>query len=218
MSVTWLRYFQSPWLLVLALVLPLVALALAYVWARRRRASVSRLGAEPLVSRLAPQISARGAHWRATRLGAAVLLGAVALAGPRWGMERSVMESSGVDVVLALDASLSMMAQDERPDRLTRMKQEVRRLRAMTPGDRVALLAFAGRSYILTPLTTDQGAIDLFLENLDPSVVGQAGSSLARAIRQGTELLQGTRGRGGDRAIVVMSDGEAFEPEVDVRE
>ncbi|AHG90690.1 von Willebrand factor type A [Gemmatirosa kalamazoonensis] len=215
---TWLRYFQAPWLLVLAIVLPLAALALAYVWARRRRARVTRLGAEPLVSRLAPSISGTGARWRALRLGGAVLFGAIALAGPRWGNERSEMQSSGVDVVLALDASLSMLATDERPDRLTRMKQEVRRLRAMTPGDRVALLAFAGRSYILTPLTTDEGAIDLFLDNLDPSVVGQAGSSLARAIRQGTELLQSTRGRGGDRAIVVMSDGEAFEAEDDVRE
>src|SRR5437763_16303112 len=101
MSVTWLRYFQSPWLLVLALVLPLVAVALAYAWARRRRASVSRLGAEPLVSRLAPQISPRGARPRAARVGTAVLLGAVALAGPRWGRERAVMESSGLDGVLA---------------------------------------------------------------------------------------------------------------------
>jgi hypothetical protein len=114
-------------------------------------------------------------------------------------------------VVLALDASLSMLAEDERPSRLARMKQEVRRLRALAPDDRVALLAFAGRSYILSPLTTDAGAIELFLDNHNPDVVGQAGSSLARTIRQGVELLQVSPG-GGDRAIVVMSDGEAFEP------
>jgi Ca-activated chloride channel family protein len=91
------------------------------------------------------------------------------------------------------------------------MKQEVKRLRAMSGRDRVGLLAFAGRSYILTPLTVDDAALDLYLDNLDPSVVGQAGSSLARAIRQGTALLTATRG-GGDKALVVMSDGEAFEP------
>jgi hypothetical protein len=87
-----------------------------------------------------------------------------------------------------------MTATDERPSRLERMKQEVRRLRAMSRADRVALMAFAGRSYILTPLTTDDGAIELFLDNLDPSVVGQAGSSIARAIRQGTELLLASDG------------------------
>jgi Ca-activated chloride channel family protein len=103
-----------------------------------------------------------------------------------------------------------MLATDDRPNRLTRMKQEVRRLRAMSRGDRVGLIAFAGRSYVLSPLTVDAGALDLFLDNLDPSVVGQAGSSLARTIRQGTDLLLLTRS-GADRALVVMSDGEAFE-------
>ena len=107
------------------------------------------------------------------------------------------------------------MAPDEKPSRLERMKQEVRRLRAMSHADRVALIAFAGRSYILTPLTSDEGAIELFLDNLDPSVVGQAGSSIARAIRQGTELLLASDGSA-DRALVVMSDGEVFEPTEDV--
>jgi Ca-activated chloride channel family protein len=114
-------------------------------------------------------------------------------------------------MALSLDASLSMLATDEHPNRLERMKQEVRRLRALSPGDRMALIAFAGRSYILSPLTVDEGALDLFLDNLDPSVVGQAGSSLARTIRQGVDLLTLSKS-GADRALVVMSDGEAFEP------
>jgi len=113
-------------------------------------------------------------------------------------------------MVFALDASLSMLATDERPNRLERMKQEVRRLRALSGGDRVGVLAFAGRSYVLSPLTVDAGALDLFLDNLDPSIVGQAGSSLARTFRQGTDLLLLSRGDA-DKALVVMSDGEAFE-------
>ena len=83
-------------------------------------------------------------------------------------------------MVLALDASLSMMAQDERPSRLERMKEEVRRLRAVSPGDRMGVLAFAGRSYVLSPLTIDEGALDLFLDNLDP-VGRRAGGQLAGA-------------------------------------
>jgi Ca-activated chloride channel homolog len=117
-----------------------------------------------------------------------------------------------VDVVLAVDASLSMLATDERPNRLERVKQEIRRLRAISPGDRVGLLAFAGRSYVLSPITVDGGALDLFLDNLDPSVVGQAGSSIAQTITQGTSLLALTKS-GADRALVVMSDGEGFEPQ-----
>ena len=134
----------------------------------------------------------------------------IAVAGPRWGAERNVVRTSGIDMVLALDASLSMLATDERPNRLERMKQEVRRLIDQSRGDRTGLIAFAGRSYILTPMTVDGGALDLFLDNLDPSVVGQAGSSLARAIRQGSDLLM-LSNSGADKALVLMSDGEAFE-------
>src|SRR5690606_4908084 len=107
------------------------------------------------VARLTPVALAGRSTGRAIRLGLAALLGGVALAGPRWGLEQSIVRSEGIDMVLALDASLSMLAQDESPSRLERMKQEVRRLLDQSPGDRVALLAFAGRSYILTPLTID---------------------------------------------------------------
>jgi Ca-activated chloride channel family protein len=149
------------------------------------------------------------------RLASAGLLAGIAVAGPRWGAERNVVRASGIDMVLALDASLSMMATDERPNRLERMKQEVRRLLDASRGDRTGLIAFAGRSYILTPMTVDAGALALFLDNLDPSVVGQAGSSVARAIRQGTDLLM-LSNSGADKALVLMSDGEAFEDQADV--
>ncbi len=150
------------------------------------------------------------------RLTLVALLCALALSGPRWGVLASQETRRGIDIAVALDASLSMMAQDERPSRLERMKQEVRRLRASSRADRMALIAFAGRSYILSPLTADDGALELYLENLTPDVVGQAGSSIARAIRQGTELL-GSSTSTSDRALVIMSDGEAFEPIEDVR-
>ncbi len=209
--------FDRPLLLALAALLPLV-IGTAHVLAHgRRQARLARLGSAAMVARLAPAGARRGPWWRALRLGAAALLAGVAFAGPRWGMERTLVRGGGIDLVLALDASLSMMATDERPSRLERVKQEVRRLRALSGQDRVGLIAFAGRSYILTPMTVDEGALDLFLENLDPSIVGQAGSSLARAIRQGTDLLLSTR-TASDRAIVIMSDGEAFESEAEIIE
>lgn len=210
-------FIDYPWLLVLALVLPAVAVVLLIVAVRRRRARLARLGTEAMLARLAADAPAPRAGWRAARLGTALVFAAIALAGPRWGSERTVVRGEGIDLVLALDASLSMLATDERPSRLEKLKQEVRRLRALSEADRIALIAFAGRSYILTPLTVDDGALDLFLDNLDPTVVGQAGSSIARTIRQGTELLVATK-TGSDRALVVMSDGEAFESPQEVEE
>jgi Ca-activated chloride channel homolog len=207
--------FDYPYLLALAVLLPLLAVLVlrhAYV---QRRARLHRLGTMDVISRLIPPHTLAAPGWRMTRLGLASALVGVAVAGPRWGDERGVVRSRGIDMVLALDASLSMLAQDERPSRLEKMKEEVRRLRALSPGDRMGVLAFAGRSYVLSPLTIDEGALDLFLDNLDPTVVGQAGSSLARTIRQGVDLLTLTNS-GADRALVVMSDGEAFEPLEDV--
>ena len=206
---------EKPWLLVLAVVLPVLFVLLLRRARRTRAQRLERLGNLDVVRRLVPPNVLGSSAWRAVRLGAAALLAGIALAGPRWGVERTTVRSTGVDLVLAVDASLSMLATDERPSRLERVKQEIRRLRALSPGDRVGLLAFAGRSYVLSPITVDGGALDLFLDNLDPSVVGQAGSSIAQTIAQGTSLLALTKS-GADRALVILSDGEAFEPQDEI--
>lgn len=204
-----LLLFDAPWLLVGVVLLPVVVWALRRARARQRSARLSRFAEASALRRLLA-VGGSSPAARTARLVTVAMLGALALAGPRWGLARGPTSARGIDMVVALDASLSMMATDERPTRLERMKQEVRRLRAMSRADRIALIAFAGRSYILTPLTTDDGAIELFLDNLDPSVVGQAGSSIARAIRQGTDLLMASDGSA-DRALVIMTDGESFD-------
>ena len=210
-----IQIFDWPWMAIGSIVAAIAMMWLVRSSYRRRIARISRLGTRQLVARLVPESAMRWPRGRSVRLGLAALLAAIALAGPRWGEEATVLRGEGIDIVLALDASLSMLATDERPTRLERLKQEVRRLRAASKGDRFALLAFAGRSYILSPLTVDDGALDLFLDNLDPSIVGQAGSAISRAISQGTDLLQASRSAG-DRALVVMSDGEAFEEQQEI--
>jgi Ca-activated chloride channel family protein len=207
--------FDVPWMLLAAVVLPLVVWWMRSVRTRQRRVRLARYAESSALRRLV-MVTDPDEQGRTLRLVLIALLAGGALSGPRWGLARGPVSARGIDMAIAIDASLSMMAPDERPSRLERVKQEVRRLRAMSQADRVALIAFAGRSYILTPLTSDNGAIELFLDNLDPSVVGQAGSSIARAIRQGTELLLASDGSA-DRALVLMTDGEAFEPEEDVK-
>lgn len=208
--------FTYPVFLAVAGALPVVVMLLLLRRSRNRRARLARLGTPSTVARLlsAPLVDPLG--WRMGLLGAAAVSAGVALAGPRWGVSHETVQTVGADVVIAVDASLSMLAPDEAPSRLERAKEDVRRLRALSPGDRTALLAFAGRSYILTPLTADDGAIDLFLDNLDPSIVGEPGTSLSRAIGQATDLLLAAPSAS-DRAIVVLSDGEAFEDEADIR-
>ncbi len=199
-----------PWALAGALFLGVAAAGIVWIEFVRRRARLSRLGPRATLERLVPRdvIHSRLGR-RPVWLGGAAVLAGIALAGPRWGTPRGETETEGIDVVYAMDASLSMLAEDESPNRLERAKHEARRLRALSRGDRVALIAFAGRSYILTPLTADDGALALFLDNLDPSIVGQPGTSLAAAINQGVQLLAPAIGN--DRAIVVFTDGEAFD-------
>ena len=95
-----------------------------------------------MIARLAPTATA-ASKWQPLRLALAALFIAIAFAGPRWGVERTVVRQPGIDVILALDASSSMLARDEAPNRLAKMKQVVDRLRELSPNDRFALIAFA---------------------------------------------------------------------------
>ncbi|MEO5589853.1 MAG: VWA domain-containing protein, partial [Gemmatimonadaceae bacterium] len=203
------RYFSWPWALTLVVIAPAIT---GWVLVRARRMRQQRLallGTPLMVSRLAPTAAA-ATRWQPVRLGLAVFFLALAFAGPRWGVERTVVKQPGIDVVLALDASASMLARDELPDRLSSMKKVVERLRELSPNDRFALVAFAGRSYVLSPVTVDEGALNLFIDNLDPTIVGQSGSSIASALAQANNLLALSKSEA-ERAIVVMSDGEGFE-------
>jgi Ca-activated chloride channel family protein len=213
-TVTYLRFISWPWALALAVVLPLVTAWLVIHSRRVRAQRLAHLGTPQMIARLAPA-TARASGWRPIRLGLAVLFAAIALAGPRWGVERTVVNQAGIDVILALDASTSMLARDESPDRLTKMKEVVDRLRELSPNDRFALVAFAGSSYVLSPLTVDNAALNLFLDNLDPTVVGQTGSSIASAITMSGRLIASAKSDA-EKAIVVMSDGEGFEDESSV--
>lgn len=204
------RFVDHPWMLVVALAGALFAAFAVVAGHRRRQQRLARFGSPEALARLGPPGLSRLPRARAARLAVAFALLLGGLAAPRWGQGSAIIDTEGIDVALALDVSLSMLAEDERPNRLERMKQEVRRFRASAPGDRVALIAFAGRSYILSPLTSDDGALELFLENLDPTIVGQVGSALAPPLKQGIDLLSVSQG-GADRALVVMSDGEAFD-------
>lgn len=204
------RLVDHPLIALAAIAAPIIVAA-AFMWQHRRRLRrIASLGAEAAIARLAPAGVRRPPAARAVRLSGALALAVMAMAGPRWGEGTTVVRQRGLDVALAMDASLSMVAEDERPSRLQRMRQEVRRYRAASPGDRNALIAFAGKSYILSPLTTDDGAIELFLDNFDPNVVGLGGTALAPTIIQGTELLKAASGSA-SRVLVILSDGEAFD-------
>jgi len=193
--------FDAPWFLAAA---PVVALLFALLaWgARRARLSRARRWSQELGGRARRE---NRLTWLAVACAAAAAT--VALAGPRWG--RRVVESTtpALDLVVAVDLSRSMLAEDARPSRLGRAQSQIRRLLHDLAGDRVGLIAFAGRSYILAPLTGDGSALHLLVDALHPDQLSAGGTDLAAALRQGRELLLASD-RVADRVLVVFTDGE----------
>src|SRR5690606_34374697 len=204
--------FARPDLLWLAVVLPALAAAAVLGYGRRRRRVARRLGSPELVRRLGAGDLERPVTGRVVLVALAAAALGFAAAGPRWGWQAVEHQGRARNIVLALDVSKSMLARDLTPNRLERERLLARRLLRELRGDRLGLVAFAGRAYILAPLTMDHGALELYVDALDPGIVSYGGSSLAAALRQATDLALGQQSTGGrDRAIVLATDGEAHE-------
>lgn len=203
--------FARPALMALAFILPALAVVAVVLWDRRRRRAARALGDAALVRRLTGEDLH---HLPLGRAGTVVLACAalgIAAAGPQWGVTPET-EAGAADVVLVLDASNSMRVEDVAPSRLVRQREVAGRMvEALDGGRRVALVVFAGRGFVLSPLTDDAGAVELYLDALSPEMVTQTGSSLSHALRQAAGLLVagGEGARSG--AVVLLSDGDALE-------
>lgn len=210
--------FTDRGLLALAVILPLLIAYLLYRYVKRRRRVAQLLGDSKLVDRLGGADLRRIPKERFALLIPAALLLGIAAAGPHWGIKAVEGESRSLNIVLALDISKSMLARDVSPNRLERERLLVRRLVRDLAQERIGLVVFAGRSYILSPLTSDQGALNLFIDALEPEIVSQGGSSIASAISLSADLARGPKGAGGERAVVLVTDGEALENESDIND
>ena len=196
--------FELPLLLWLAPVIAVGLAALAW-WAQRQRIRLASAWS-PVVARLAK----RGARRSVPLLGLAGLAAAIAVAGPRGGRMTRSETARGLNVLIAVDVSRSMLAEDVEPNRLQHAIREARRLVQDLGADRIGVIAFAGQSYVLSPLTLDHPAVNLYLETLDPDLASAGGTNLEAVFRQGTQVLSGSL-EGGDRAMVVFTDGEGHD-------
>ncbi|HEX5726694.1 MAG TPA: VWA domain-containing protein [Longimicrobiaceae bacterium] len=203
--------FAHPELVHLIALFPALAALALLLYARRRREAADALGEPGLVRRLAGGDLGRLSRARAALLVAGAAALGVAAAGPVWGTERVPRQAGATDLVLVLDASNSMLVRDVVPNRLERQRDLARGVLRELPDARVGLVVFAGRGYVVTPLTSDRAALELYLDALGPDVVTQGGSSLSDAVRQATELLLGSPDARSRGAALLVSDGEALE-------
>jgi Ca-activated chloride channel homolog len=197
---------ESLWLLWL------VPLLIGFLWyaAARRQKLLARFGSPALTARMLRGEAGWRTRFKAMLLVLAVLALTIALAEPKLGFDWEEVQRRGVDVVIALDLSDSMLVQDGAAGdvltRLERAKREIKDLLDMMRGDRVGLVAFAGAAFVECPLTLDYTAVQQFLDELDPSVFSAKGTAVGEAIRAGTRALDKSPGEA--RALLLITDGE----------
>lgn len=199
-------HFEMLWLG--AVIMPLLALLLIGSWRKRQR--LIRLFVQ---SRLLAQLTVGVSPWRQKLrmwlVAVATLLIILALARPLYGFTERAYSRRGVDIMVAIDTSRSMLAEDVRPNRLARAKLAALDLMRLAQGDRLALIAFAGTAFLQSPLTIDWGAFQENVNALDTDIIPQQGTALAKVIETALDSFE-TEGDN-FKALVIFTDGEDHE-------
>lgn len=204
-----IRFANINFLYFLVLI-PVFAVLFAFflVW---RKKALNRFGEFNLVLRLIPEFSTSRLIFKFVLLMIAFAFLVLALADPQTGSKIEKVERRGIDVMIALDVSTSMLAEDIRPNRLERAKQAVSKLVDRLDGDRIGIIVFAGKAYNQLPITMDYGAAKMFLSVITTDVVPVQGTAIADAIDMATTAFGESKH---NKAIIVISDGEDHQGDV----
>jgi Ca-activated chloride channel family protein len=202
-------HWGAPYFLFLLLLVPILAVMIGSA-GRYRRRRFRRFAEDRFYTHFLRELS--NFHWMLKHglLILALALLIVAAARPQWNRKDETVKRRGVDIVICFDISKSMDAQDVAPSRLTMARDDLTRLLDKLDGDRVALVTFAGRSFLQFPLTDDYDAVRLFLNTLDTQAITYWGTDLGSAITTAGDLFESGGGQK-DRVILVVSDGEDLE-------
>ena len=171
--------------------------------------ALKRIGDAHLVSGLLPRLRPRREAWRFVLWRTALACTAIALLDPKLGTRMEEVTSEGIDVVVALDVSNSMRAEDVGMDRLALARMSVKRLLNQLEGDRVGLVVFAGDAYVQCPITTDHAALQLFLDNAVPELIPTQGTAVGTAIDLSVTCFDAESPA--SKTILVLTDGENHE-------
>lgn len=177
------------------------------VWGlKKKRRLTEQFCGKELMHKLVPEGFRARRKTKNILMALTVFFLALALTQPRWGYEWKDLRQRGVDIVIALDVSNSMLAQDIKPNRLERAKHKIADLLNMLEGDRVGLVAFAGTSFVQCPLTLDYSAAKIFLNAIDTDLIPVQGTAIAEAIRKSIKAFPSRDKK--SRAIILITDGE----------
>ena len=200
--------FEEPAYLYLLLLLPFLAAFYLYSNYRRRKA-IRRFGDSELLAYLMPDVSKYRPDIKFWLTFFAIGLFAVLLARPQFGSKLETVKRQGVEVMIALDISNSMLAQDVQPSRLAKAKRLIAQLVDKMQNDKVGMIVFAGDAFTQLPITSDYISAKMFLESIDPSLISKQGTAIGTAINLGIRSFTPQEGVG--RTLIVITDGENHE-------
>jgi Ca-activated chloride channel family protein len=190
------------------------------IWLRQRRhqrtAALHRVIAPHLAAKLTPSVSQGKRNFRGVLMALAWFMLLVTLMGPQWGTQVRIMQRKGIDIIVAIDLSESMLAKDIPTASMQRMqrrlqlaRKKVRVLMDLLAGERIGVVAFAGRPVTLCPLTIDHNTCAIWLESFSPSLITQGGTALASTIKHAVPMFS-TSGAN-SRALFLLTDGDDHE-------
>ncbi len=189
------------------ILLGVVALGVFIFWAlARKKKLINLFGDLPLIFKNAPYISFARQRTKVVILLVALMLLSVVLARLQFGTHLELLKREGLDIVVAVDVSNSMLAQDMNPNRLQKAKQEIQGIIDRLKGDRIAIVAFAGQAFIQCPLTLDYSAARFLLNAIDNTSVSVQGTSLTSAIEMATKAFNQKEKK--HKVMLLLTDGE----------
>lgn len=200
--------FADPAYLYVLLILPLLVVLYLYSNYKRRK-NIRKFGDPALLKQLMPDVSRYRPHVKFWLLFAAIALTIVMLARPQFGSKTETVKRNGIEVVIALDISNSMMAEDVTPNRLEKAKKVISRLVDGFDNDKLGLIVFAGDAYNQLPITSDYISAKMFLESISPSLISKQGTAIGTAIELAMKSFTPQDKAG--KAIIVITDGENHE-------
>lgn len=200
--------FEDPIYLWLLWLIPVLALVRLVMW-RQRKAKLRKFGDPALVKQLMPDVSKFRPSVKFWLLNSALAVLIVMLARPQMGAKISHESRNGIEAIICMDISNSMLAQDVAPSRLDKSKMLVENLVDHFTNDKVGLVVFAGDAFVQLPITSDYVSAKMFLQNTDPSLIQTQGTDIGRAITVAMHSF--TKQDKVGRAIIVITDGEDHE-------
>ncbi len=176
---------------------------------RHKETLLQRFGHLELIKRILPGYDKRRVVWKNIFFILAYIFLVIALADPQIGTKLEQVKRKGVDIIIALDVSNSMKAEDIKPNRLEKAKHEIVRFIDLLKGDRIGLVAFAGMAHLVCPLTLDYGAAKLFLQMMDTDLIPVQGTALGDAIKVAMKAFNQKDRK--HKVLILITDGEDHE-------